>query len=60
MGLRHVTRNGHQIKQEVTIDCQSTIADLPAANKTTIDALQVKFLRKMTDQIKEVLMDEKR
>jgi len=48
-----VKRDGNHIGHQIHTDCTSTIADLTAANKSLIDALQVKFLRDMTDQIKE-------
>jgi len=41
-------------------DCTFTIADLTATNRSLIEALQVNFLCKMTDQITEAMINEKR
>jgi hypothetical protein len=60
-GLKNnVKTDGNQIRQRVHTDCQSTIVGLTDANRSSIDAFKVKFLCKMTEQIKEALMEEKR
>jgi hypothetical protein len=56
----NVKRDGNNLCQQVHSDCTSTIADLTAANRSSINALQVNFLCKMTDQITKALINEKR
>jgi hypothetical protein len=55
-----VKKYGNQIRQQVHTACQSPIVGLTDANRSSIDALKVKFLHKMAGQIKEALMEEKR
>jgi hypothetical protein len=56
----NVKRDDNHLRQQVHSDCTSTIGDLTAANRSSIDALQVNFLREMTDQITKALINEKR
>ncbi len=55
-----VKNDGNQIHQRLHTDCQSTIVGLTNVNRSSIDAFKFKFFRKMTEQIKEALMEEKR
>ena len=58
----NVKRDDNHLRQQVHSDCTSTstIGDLTAANRSSINALQVNFLREMTDQITKALINEKR
>jgi hypothetical protein len=56
----NVKRDGNHLRQQVHSDCTLTIEDLTATNRSLIEALQVNFLCKMTDQITEAMINEKR
>ncbi len=56
----HLTKLSNEIKRETHLLHQHAIADLTAVNKSLIDELQVTFLREMTNQISEAMINEKR
>ena len=47
-----VQKDRNQIRQQVHTDCQSTHVGLIDAYRSSIDEFKVKFLPKMTEQIK--------
>jgi hypothetical protein len=56
----HLNNLSNEIRRETHLLHQHTIADLTAVNKSLIDELQVTFLREMTNQISETMINEKR
>jgi flagellar biosynthesis/type III secretory pathway chaperone len=59
-GTDHITKLSNVIKRETQLLHQHAIADLTAVKKSLIDELQVTFLREMTNQISEAMINEKR
>jgi len=56
----HLTKLTNKVRRDTHHLHQQAFADLTAVNRSSIDALQVNFLREMTDQITEAMMNEKR
>jgi hypothetical protein len=56
----HLTKLTNDVRRDTHHLHQQAVADLTAVNRSSIDALQVNFLREMTDQITEAMMNEKR